>query len=683
MGIDDENDKTSTNEGQDKTIGDRSADKLNNVSSRYLGGKKNDLSLMNDGGLSSTATTSVNFQNVENHTPFLAEGSKHGTYGTPSMRGLSNSGRAASVLSFDLDSTTRVPRLVESSYYDDGDGSNSEEELQDLFQNLIARGGQSKSLKKSSRESKGMRLIPDISDLDMGAYDSDSDFIKKRISLSKVDDPELFHTKLKHFFILSAAGKPIYSMNGSERLVIGYMGLITSIISSFQELIDEEIKSVTFNNIKVVILNKSPLFFVALTKIKHEFNTSEYGEEESILGRQLKALYNYLVSILSKSSITRSFRNRMNYDLRKVLSPLDFHNFDSFCMKLTYGFYSDEEDNQVDLDFSFFASRLLSSFECCRMRNKTRTRINGILQDSKKIKKDIPKEDDNSSYFFKSETSSQLYLAPDMLFALITSPEMQIISYLHPKNHRLSTNDISVLLSMITSIHETRKSSSVAEDSWVPLCLPDFNSTGFVHIFLKVIDLSKYVAVDGIEIPYTPITIALISGNKNSFFEIQEISKYIIDRVTGSELLRNELANELTKSKSLSISQDLSIPSIKHFMFKLKQSNQFITSDAKDFTGSIDKSVIMNLVYFYSHLFHSRTDGKLSALSSNRRLNYYHWALPDNSVIGFMLIHSDYEYYCLCDGDISSLDIIANSLNIIRWCQKYKKRLFIDDGVTF
>lgn len=682
MGANDFNDASSTNEGHDNAIRDHLSDKLNNVSSRYLGGKINDFSLIDESGLLGTATTSVNLQNVENHTTYLAECNKHGTYGTPSMRGLSNSGRAASVVSFELDSAARVPHLVDSSYYDDGDGSNSEEELQDLFQTLIARGGQSKSLKTSSKESKGMRLIPDISDIDIGSYDSDLDFIKKRISLSKRDDPESFHTKLKHFFILSAAGKPIYSMNGSERLVIGYMGLITSIISSFQELIDEEIKSVTFNNIKVVILNKNPLFFVALTKIKHEFNTSECGEEASILGRQLKALYSYLVSILSKNSITRSFRNRMNYDLRKVLSPFDFHNLDSLCMKLTYGFYTSEDDNQADLNFSFFASRLLNSLECCRMRNKTRTRINGILQDSKKAKKDTTKEDDNS-FFFKSETNNQSYLAPDMLFALITSPEMRIISYLHPKNHRLSTNDLSVLLSMITSIHETRRSSSVAEDSWAPLCLPDFNSTGFVHIFLKVIDLSRYVAVDGIEISYTPITIALISGNKNSFFEIQEISKYIIDRITESELLRNDLANELTKSKSLSIPQDIGVSSIKHFMFKLKQSNQFIISDAEEFAGSIDKSVIINLVCFYSDLFHSRMDEKLSALSSNRRLNYYRWALRDNSIIGFMLVHSEYEYYCLCDGDISSLNIITNSLNIIRWCQKYKKRLFIGDGVTF
>jgi hypothetical protein len=39
----------------------------------------------------------------------------------------------------------------------------------------------------------------------------------------------------KHFFILSNAGKPIYTRYGDESKLTGYMGVIQAIISFFQD----------------------------------------------------------------------------------------------------------------------------------------------------------------------------------------------------------------------------------------------------------------------------------------------------------------------------------------------------------------------------------------------------------------------------------------------------------------
>ena len=39
----------------------------------------------------------------------------------------------------------------------------------------------------------------------------------------------------KHFFILSAAGKPIYSRYGDDGIISGYMGVIQTIISFFED----------------------------------------------------------------------------------------------------------------------------------------------------------------------------------------------------------------------------------------------------------------------------------------------------------------------------------------------------------------------------------------------------------------------------------------------------------------
>ena len=61
--------------------------------------------------------------------------------------------------------------------------------------------------------------------------DSQDDFIERYISISKASDSDLFHDKLKHFFILSTAGKPIYSMNGSDDVIMGYIRDLSLLLS--------------------------------------------------------------------------------------------------------------------------------------------------------------------------------------------------------------------------------------------------------------------------------------------------------------------------------------------------------------------------------------------------------------------------------------------------------------------
>ena len=44
-----------------------------------------------------------------------------------------------------------------------------------------------------------------------------------------------WRSRRKHFFVLSAAGKPIYSRYGDDNVVSGYMGVIQAIISFFED----------------------------------------------------------------------------------------------------------------------------------------------------------------------------------------------------------------------------------------------------------------------------------------------------------------------------------------------------------------------------------------------------------------------------------------------------------------
>ncbi|KAK6204974.1 trafficking protein Mon1-domain-containing protein [Scheffersomyces amazonensis] len=580
-------------------------------------------------------------------------------------------------------------------------------------------------------------LMSEISYLDLDMFPNPDGLVdemayyRQHIEPSKSDSQQEFHYKNKHFFIFSLAGKPIYSFNGSDEIIMGYMGILTTIISTFEENINEEIKSIMVGDrLKIVALNKNPIVLVSISSISYELmalNKSDLGlelddeiqtnddkeenhtirsKEDLILINQLSTIYNYLLSILSKPVIERNFTNRMNYDLRRILTSLDFQNIDALCMRLSYGLPITKEIDNNLLDtssFGFFISELLdSSIQSINITNTTRTRLNNILLSCKKLKIKQPEEvkSDAISSYFSSVTSSAVeekYLAEDLLFSLLSTSN-KILGYMKPKNHSLSNDDLKIVLNLISS---SSNSLQFTEDLWVPLCLPNFNPNGFLYVFVKRINLSDYFK-SGIQVQ--PLDIVLISSNKNSFYQMQEVSIHIIYMIIKNVDVLNTLTQELISSSKLSIYKDIKVPTIKHFIYKLKKSNQFIMNDIIHVNNDRSMNSILQLIYFYSVLHNTKSVKIRSKLRStynksnissttipsatlsaipNMKLTYTRWNFPHTSVTGFMLSDNDYEFYCLCNVPVSSKDLITHTLKIIKWCEKNKKRLFFGSGVVF
>lgn len=70
-----------------------------------------------------------------------------------------------------------------------------------------------------------------------------------------------------HVFILSTAGKPVYSLHGSEEKLSTLFGIMQALVS-FVQSGDDAIRSITVRNTKFVFLVKSPLIFVGVNKSK-------------------------------------------------------------------------------------------------------------------------------------------------------------------------------------------------------------------------------------------------------------------------------------------------------------------------------------------------------------------------------------------------------------------------------
>ena len=125
------------------------------------------------------------------------------------------------------------------------------------------------SIKTGGTGSRSFKFLNCFQTLDSEL--SNMDFFTKYISILKGDDKAQFNNKLKHFFIFSSAGKPIYSMNGSDDIVIGYMGILTTIVSSFQENFNQELQVLELGQgLKIVAVNKSPIILISISKLLFE-----------------------------------------------------------------------------------------------------------------------------------------------------------------------------------------------------------------------------------------------------------------------------------------------------------------------------------------------------------------------------------------------------------------------------
>lgn len=626
-------------------------------------------------------------------------------------------------------------------------------------QTLYATASQTMLASAPVKKEESLKLLK-ITDFNIfpNRKDNESDIIRNCISVCKNDDETQFHQKFKHVFILSSAGKPIYSLNGSDEVIMGYMGLITTIVSSFEEGRDkEEVKSVSYNEAKVVVMNKSPLVLVAITRIGYEKMISkpilgaaaevlaedEKSASESILLRQLNTLYNYLISMIPIPVLAKCFHKRMNYDLRKILTAVDFQNLDSLVMRITYGVQLLQDDtvpaplpenasvvgtvrsdgndstdrakvsdsDEISAGFGVFVSELLdSSLECVKLTNTTRTKLNNILLATKRLKLKTKQVETPftvsptaalsaaaAAVPFFNGTPPEVYVGDDLLFGLLLDRKSNIMSAMKPKNHNLKNEDLKILITTISN-QQYLNTFENSTDLWIPICMPHFNSNGFLYAYVKTIIIAPKIttisespalptSMESSPSPGIPITILLLSSNKNSFFQMQEISKNIEARLSKPKL-SSTLYQELSCT-SISILADLKVPQIKHFIYKLKSFNQFVSSKIEDFqpVNTSIISSILQLVYFYSTLHNTRATPLNSTLSNGRkkRLTYIKYFGKNNeNIVGFMLSSDSYEFYCLCnDNSLTTQQLISHSLKIIRWCEKSQKRLFIKNGAVF
>ncbi|KAL1956539.1 hypothetical protein VTO42DRAFT_7103 [Malbranchea cinnamomea] len=420
--------------------------------------------------------------------------------------------------------------------------------------------------------------------------------------------------KRKHFFILSTAGKPIYSRHGDDNLISSYIGVIQTLISIFQES-DNPLKSFTAGKTKIVILSQGPLYLVAISRLL---------ESEAQLRAQLDALYMQILSTLTLPSLQRLFSIRPSTDLRRPLQG-------------TEGLLSSLADSFTKGS----PSTLLSALECLKMRKSHRQNINNVL--------------------LKAKVDSLLY-------GLVVAGG-KLVSVIRPKKHSLHPGDLQLIFNMIFEADGVKAGGG---ESWIPVCLPGFNNTGYLHMYVSFLDL------DGKQSDHRDderskdelVAIILISPDKESFYELREMRDAVVE-----QLERNGSMSiiKATIEKGRPATTDI-VPGtvLRHFLYKSKANVQFtMSSYYPDFATPLDRRRLLSTYHSLHAGVHAKhTNVKiLHCISSS--MNSLAWVTPT------------FELYCVASPN-SNRNAISQSANrIVKWAQQEEERIFIIGGAVF
>lgn len=280
---------------------------------------------------------------------------------------------------------------------------------------------------------------------------------------------------MKHFLILSSAGKPIWSRHGDDRLITNSMGVVQTIISFYQEA-DDMLKSFTAGDVRFVVLSKGPLNLVAISRL---------GESDSQLKTQLDSLYMQILSTLTLPSMERMFSNRPSTDLRRPLQGTE-----TLLSALADGFTRGSP------------STLISALECLKMRKSHRQVVNNTLL---KVRR------------------------PGLLYGLIVAGG-RLLSVVRPKKHSLHPGDLHLIFNMLFEAGGVKAGGG---ENWIPLCLPGFNNTGYLYMYVSFVNLHN-VSEEVTERPPSSgglneeVAILLISADRESFFEMREMRNELV-----------------------------------------------------------------------------------------------------------------------------------------------------------
>ncbi|CAI6339064.1 unnamed protein product [Periconia digitata] len=449
--------------------------------------------------------------------------------------------------------------------------------------------------------------------------------------------------KLKHFLILSSAGKPIYSRHGSDQLITNYIGVIQTLISFYQSTSDT-LRGFTTDHVRFVVVTKGPLYLVAISRLP---------ESDSQLRSQLDALYMQILSTLTLPSMQRMFAARASYDLRRPLQGTE-----TLLSALSDGFTRGSP------------STLLSALECLRLRKSHRATINNTL---------LRVRNEN------------------LLYGLLVASG-KLVSVVRPKKHSLHPGDLQLIFNMLFEARGVKAGG--AEENWIPLCLPGFNNTGYLYMHVSFLRLDAQEewpvggesGADGVRAEGNggsdnvamaegaddgrneglgdEVAVLLISTKKEAFFEMRDMKDDLVEQLTQNGSI--DAIRSAVRRGRPTCTDVVPGTVLRHFLYKSRGNVQFVMPRFEPaFTSAWEKRRLLTL---YSTL-HSTLHAKPTSLKIIHQSSPTYVALAWQTPL--------FELYAVAPAVASRQALTAAANRVVSWVKKEEERVFIIGGAVF
>lgn len=139
----------------------------------------------------------------------------------------------------------------------------------------------------------------------------------------------------------------------------------------------------------------------------------------------------------------------------------------------------------------------------------------------------------------------------DLLYVLLVSTSTsKIISILRPASHSIHPLDIHLLISTIEASPALRTDDA---EAWIPICLPRYNSQGFLHAYLAQLG--------------SEVGLVLVGSDGEAFGSMKEYAEIVRERLRRDRLV--ESIEEARKEQSYGVGE-LAIPGLRHFLYMAK-----------------------------------------------------------------------------------------------------------------
>ncbi|XP_056366082.1 LOW QUALITY PROTEIN: vacuolar fusion protein MON1 homolog B-like [Oenanthe melanoleuca] len=360
-----------------------------------------------------------------------------------------------------------------------------------------------------------------------------------------------WRARRKHVFVLSEAGKPIYSRHGNEEALAATMGVMMALVSFIQSG-GNAIRAICSEDRTLVFEQRGPLLLVSVSRTR---------QSAAQLRRELAFVHEQILSLLTRGGIARVFARRRGFDLRRLLAGAE-----AVLDRLLCGAAAD-------------GRLLLGAARCLPLPGGLRRAVSGALRRAAAAARPAP--------------------ALAVLAArgrLVTAARQRALA----EGGRLCASDLHLLLNLLGG-----GAGAGAGEVWTPVCLPRFNPDGYFYAYAARLGEEEEEEEEG------GVTLILLSTEREGFYAAAACRRQLEDTLRAQGWLA-ELAAAVRGGAGYGPSRP-GAPELRHFLYKplegpeeMQQLPQFTSPELEEpYTSEEEQHRLFDLYHYLHSRVHS------------------------------------------------------------------------------